>query len=243
MTAPDPSLPASPSGLLIIEKPEGVSSMGVCRKVRGSLVAGGAPKRIKVGHGGTLDPLATGVLVVLIGKATPLCDRVMAGEKEYLAEVDLSQFSTTDDREGERTLVSVAHPPSLETLRAACDLFLGVIPQRPPAYSAIKVQGRRAYDLARKGDAPVLPARPVVIHEIAITRYQWPIAALHIRCGKGVYIRSLARDLGAALSTGGMLQALCRTRVARCTIDRAIPLAAIPQPLRAEHLLDPAAFL
>ncbi len=242
MSNPASHTPVSPSGLLIIDKPEGPTSMGVCRKVRGSLVAGGAPKRVKVGHAGTLDPLATGVLVVLIGKATRLCDRLMAGEKEYLAEVDLSQFSTTDDREGQRTIIPVPTPPTSGLLRAACDQFVGTIQQRPPAYSAIKVDGRRAYHLARKGDAPDLPPRPVTIHAIDITAYEWPIATLRVRCAKGTYIRSLARDLGLALGTGGMLHALRRTRVGPFDLSRAIPLAALPQPLLQAHLLDPSEF-
>jgi len=239
---PGPS-PASPSGLLLVDKPEGITSMGVCRKVRGKLIAGGAPKRVKVGHAGTLDPLATGLLIILIGKATRLCAQFMSGEKEYLAEVDLSQFSTTDDREGERTVIDVPAPPAPEHLRAACARFIGTIQQRPPAYSAIKVDGRRAYDLARKGDAPELPARPIIIHAIDLTAYAWPLATLHIRCGKGTYIRSLARDLGSALGTGGMLHSLRRTRIGPFDLAGAIPLASIPEPLLQSRLLDPTPFL
>lgn len=228
--------PAGPTGVLVIDKPEGVTSMGVCRKIRGKLVAGGAPKRVKVGHGGTLDPLATGVLVVLVGKATRLCDVVMAGEKGYVAEVDLSQFSTTDDREGERTLVEVAEPPSIDAVRAACARFVGTIMQTPPAYSAISVGGRRAYDLARAGKPVELQARPITIHAIDVLSLSWPIATLDIRCGKGTYIRSLARDLGAALGTGGMLHALRRTRVGRWTLAEALSLKDVPEPLFQQHL-------
>jgi len=228
---------ASPTGLLIVDKPEGPTSMDVCRRVRARLRAGGAPKRVKVGHGGTLDPLATGVLVVLVGKATKLCDQIMAGEKRYLAEVDLSQSSTTDDREGERTVAEVERPPSREEVEAACARFVGTVEQVPPAYSAIKVDGERAYRRARAGDAPKLEARPVVIHAIELLQYEWPIATVDVRCGKGVYIRSLARDLGAALGVGGMLQSLRRTAVGEFTVDRATPLDDLPDPMMAKHLL------
>jgi tRNA pseudouridine55 synthase len=236
----NPQLPGpSPMGLLVIDKPEGITSMGVCRRVRGRLVAGGAPKRIKVGHGGTLDPLATGVLVVLIGKATRLCDRIMAGEKRYLAEVDLSRSSATDDREGQSTSVQITTPPTLEQVAAACSRFIGTIQQRPPAYSAIKIEGRRAYRLARAGEAPQLQPRPVTIHWIELLAYSWPVATLDVRCAKGTYIRSLARDLGGALTGAGMLLSLRRTAVGPFTIERSTPLAALPDPLRQSDLLPP----
>lgn len=231
--------PAGPSGVLLVDKPEGPSSMAVCRRVRWLLVRGGAPKRVKVGHGGTLDPLASGVLVIMVGPATRLCESVMQGAKQYVTDIDLSQFSSTDDREGERTVVEVARPPSLEAIRGACDMLTGVIQQRPPAFSAIKVEGRRAYDLARAGAAPELAARPVVVHGIAIDAYAWPMLRLTIDCGKGTYIRSIARDLGLRLGTGGMLASLRRTRSGRVSLERAMPLAALPEPLTQTHLLDP----
>jgi tRNA pseudouridine55 synthase len=227
----------SPTGLLIIDKPEGITSMGVCRKVRGKLVAGGAPKRVKVGHGGTLDPLATGVLVVLVGKATRLCDRIMVGEKRYLADVDLSQSSTTDDREGERTPAQVASPPTRDAVAAACARFVGTIMQRPPAYSAIKVEGKRAYRLARGGEPPKLEPRPVLIHTINLVAYEWPIATIDVRCGKGTYIRSLARDLGELLTGAGMLLTLRRTEVGEFAIDRAMKVSDLPKVLSQADLL------
>jgi tRNA pseudouridine55 synthase len=233
---------ATPSGILNIDKPEGLTSMAVCRKVRWLLVQGGAPKRIKVGHGGTLDPLATGVLVILIGKATRLCDRIMTGEKRYRAEVDLAHTSTTDDREGVLVPVPVATLPSLQAVQAACSRFVGTIEQTPPAYSAIWIDGERAYDLARKahreqGDLPILQSRPVTIHAIDIIEYVFPRLIIDIRCGKGTYIRSLARDLGRTLATGGMLAALRRTQVGEFTIDASVPLAALPSKLTHADLL------
>lgn len=227
----------TPFGLLIIDKPEGITSMGVCRKVRAKLVAAGAPKRVKVGHGGTLDPLATGLLVILIGKATRLCNQIMAGEKRYLAEIDLSRSSTTDDREGETTPAPPASPPTRDQVQAACKTFLGVIQQSPPAYSAIKIGGQRAYKLARAGDPQKIAARPVHIHTIDILAYAWPALTLDIRCGKGVYIRSLARDLGLALTGAGMLLSLRRTAVLPFTIEQARPLASLPDILTQPDLL------
>jgi tRNA pseudouridine55 synthase len=224
-------------GLLIIDKPVGPSSMAACARVRAALRRGGAPKRVKVGHGGTLDPLASGVLVILCGKATPMCNRVMAGAKRYEARVDLSAFSTTDDREGERTEVAVPTPPSLDAVCTAAAGFVGETLQRPPAFSAMKVGGQRAYALARKGKAVELEPRRVVIESIDVLAYEWPYVQLDVCCGKGVYIRSLARDLGTALGTGGTLDALRRTAVGSFSIDRATELDALPESLTQADLL------
>ncbi|MBK7404897.1 MAG: tRNA pseudouridine(55) synthase TruB [Phycisphaerales bacterium] len=234
----DPRQPTTPVGLLIIDKPRGPTSMSVCRVVKAKLRRGGAPKSVKVGHGGTLDPLATGVVVVLIGRAaTRLCDQIMAGEKRYTAEVDLAHRSTTDDLEGELTEINLLRAPSPEEVRAACGRFLGTIDQIPPAHSAIWIEGERAYDLARAGKDPQMKARPVTIHAIDILDYAFPRLTLDVRCAKGTYIRSLARDIGAALGAGGMLTALRRTAVGPFTLDQALTLDAVPEPLLQEHLL------
>jgi tRNA pseudouridine55 synthase len=243
----DPNNPPllKPTGLLVIDKPLRLTSMAVCRKVKWLLMQGGAPKKVKVGHGGTLDPLATGVLVVLIGRATRLCDQVMAGEKRYTTEIDLAHISTTDDREGTITPVPIATPPTLEEIRAVCDAQTGTIHQKPPAHSAVWIGGERAYNLARRAQRdpggphqpPEMTARLIDIHEITIVDYRFPLLSLDIRCGKGTYIRSLARDFGVALGTGGMLQNLRRTAVGRFTIEEAQALDALPNPLLDEHLL------
>lgn len=234
----DPRQPITPAGLLVIDKPLGMSSMSVCRVVKAKLRRGGAPKNTKVGHGGTLDPLATGVVVVLIGRAaTRLCDRIMAGEKRYTAEVDLAHRSTTDDREGELTEISVLRAPTREEVEAACARFVGTIDQAPPAHSAIWIDGERAYKLARAGEAPEMKPRPVTIHSIEILEYAFPRLVLDIRCAKGTYIRSLARDLGLALGAGGMLAGLRRTAVGEFTIGQAQTLDEVPEPLLEEHLL------
>lgn len=233
MSSQDPS---PLSALLILDKPEGLTSMTICRVIRRRLVNAGAPKRVKVGHGGTLDPLATGLLVILIGKATKKCEEIMDGPKRYIAEVDLSCFSTTDDREGELIPVAIDVPPTVEQVHAACERFVGTIQQTPPIFSAMKVGGKRAYKLARAGEAPKMEPRPVTIHSIDIISYDFPIAAIDIRCGKGTYIRSLARDLGKALNTGGMLKSLRRTAVEPFTIEQAITLEDIPEILTREEL-------
>jgi len=232
----DPNQSPGPTGVLVIDKAYGRTSTSVCTVVKARLRAGGAPKRVKVGHGGTLDPLASGILVILIGKATKLCDEVMAGEKAYLAEVDLGVTSPTDDLESEPVPTPGAQPVTREGIERACEKFIGRIDQRPPAHSAVKIGGKRAYHLARAGDKPEPEARPVDIHEIELRAFEWPRATLHIRSGKGVYIRSLARDLGEALGVGGMLAGLQRTKVGRFTIDESITLDALSDPLTQEHL-------
>ncbi|MDQ7012782.1 MAG: tRNA pseudouridine(55) synthase TruB [Planctomycetota bacterium] len=231
-------IPTNPVGLLIVDKPRGPTSMHVCRIVKAKLRRGGAAKRVKVGHGGTLDPLATGVVVVLIGRAaTRLCDEVMAGEKRYVAEVDLGHRSTTDDAEGELTAISLLRAPSREEVEAVCARFVGVIEQKPPAHSAIWIDGQRAYKLARAGDAPEMKARPVEVHSIEVVEYEFPRLVLDVRCGKGTYIRSLARDIGGAIGGGGMLAGLRRTAVGGFTIERAVGLDDLAEPLLQEHLL------
>ncbi|MFG0258498.1 MAG: tRNA pseudouridine(55) synthase TruB [Phycisphaerales bacterium JB043] len=202
------------NGILVVDKPLGLTSAAVCRKVRA--LTGGA----KVGHAGTLDPLATGVLVLCLGTATKRIDSIMGTSKRYHTTIDLSAFSTTDDAEGERTQIDVMTPPTLEGVRSACKSFVGQIEQRPPVFSAVHVDGKRSYKTARNAeregalDAVERPsAKRVTIHSIEILRYEWPELELDITSGKGVYIRSIARDLGEALGTGGMLTSLRRTAV------------------------------
>ncbi|TVQ33267.1 MAG: tRNA pseudouridine(55) synthase TruB [Phycisphaeraceae bacterium] len=213
------------NGVLVVDKPLGVTSAAVCRRVR--RITGGA----KVGHAGTLDPLATGVLVVCLGEATKRVPELMAGEKGYLAEVDLSAFSTTDDMEGDPTPVEVSpgSEPGRGDVERVCAAFVGEIMQTPPVFSAIKMGGRSAYKLARAGEAPEMKARPALIHAIEVLAYEWPVVTIDVRCAKGTYIRSLARDIGVKLGTGGRLQSLRRTRVGPYTIDDAIALEEIPE--------------
>ena len=231
-----------PAGILVIDKPIGPTSMQVCANLRWRLKQGGAPKRVKVGHAGTLDPLASGVLVVMVGRATRLCDRVMAGEKEYVATVDLSATSATDDAEGPVTPVEGFAAPARGAVDAALAGFLGEIKQAPPAFSAVHIQGQRAYDLARRGKidsaSTLLGLRSVRIDEIEVESYDGPSLVVRVRCGKGVYIRSLARDLGKALGVGGYLTGLRRTRVGRFGIAEARGMKDLPQVLTQADLSD-----
>ncbi|MDZ4754639.1 MAG: tRNA pseudouridine(55) synthase TruB [Phycisphaerae bacterium] len=219
-------------GVLVVDKPEGITSFGVVARVR--RCAGG----IRTGHAGTLDPLATGVLVLALGQATKSIDQLMATDKRYRTIVDLSAFTTTDDREGERTEVLVGTPPSEASVREAAGRFVGSIEQRPPVFSAMKVKGRRASALARAGETPVMAPRVVRIDAVDVVRYEWPQVELDVRCGKGTYIRSLARDLGTALGTGGHCATLRRTAVGPFTDAIAVPFAAIPNPLTETDVLS-----
>lgn len=222
---------SSLAGLIILDKPIGWSSMKAVAHVRRR--AGG----VRTGHAGTLDPLATGVLVLALGSATKLIERMMATEKRYRTTIDLSAFTTTDDREGERTEVAITEPPSRERVVAALRSFTGTILQRPPAFSAMKVGGRRAYKLARRGEVVELAPRPVVVHAIEVLGYAFPLLELDIHCGKGTYIRSIARDLGTHLGTGGHCAAIRRTAVGPWTESMARTVESLPDTITEADLL------
>ena len=194
----------------------------------------------KTGHAGTLDPLATGVLVLALGKATKSIDQIMATDKRYATVIDLTAFTTTDDLEGERIEVSIAQPPTEAAVRATLLNFTGRIMQRPPQRSAIKVAGRRAYALSRRGETVDLPPRPVDVYCLEIRRYDWPELQLYVHCGKGTYIRSLARDIGEALGTGGHCHSLRRLAVGPFVEEAARSLDQVPQPLTEEDLIPVA---
>ena len=206
-------------GILNVNKPAGLSSARVVAKVKRLL-----PRGTKIGHAGTLDPFATGVLLLLVGKATKLCERLMDQPKQYEATVKLGGTTPTDDPESPETPTPGAQPVSREQIEAALKPFVGPILQRPPAYSALKVGGRRAYDLARKGHDVELKPRTVNVYAIELLNYAWPFARIRIDCGRGTYIRSIARDLGEALGVGGHLTALVRTRVGEHSIADAVTL-------------------
>jgi tRNA pseudouridine55 synthase len=213
-------------GFFAIDKPAGPTSHDVVASVRRRVGRG-----VKIGHAGTLDPFARGVLVVCAGPATRLADYVQAQPKQYRAVVRLGATSTTDDPDGEITptppgLVpptrsdhgELAAPlggerPAEADVRRAVAGFVGEIDQVPCSHSAVHVDGQRAYKLARAGREVTLPSRRVVIHAIDVLRWDWPILELDVRCGSGTYIRALARDIGSALNVGGYCQALTRTAV------------------------------
>jgi tRNA pseudouridine55 synthase len=218
-------------GVLVLDKPSGITSMTAVAMVRRR--AGG----VKTGHAGTLDPLATGVLVIALGHATRSIDRLMATDKRYRTAIDLSAFTTTDDLEGERSEVAVAQPPSMDAVRTALHRFIGEVRQRPPAFSAVKVAGQRAYKLARKGEAPVIEPRLVFVYELSLVNYAWPRLELDIRCAKGFYVRSLARDLGEALGVGGHCVSIRRTAVGPFTLEMSKRPDDLPERLSQSDLI------
>ncbi|MEU8340329.1 tRNA pseudouridine synthase B [Actinomadura meyerae] len=199
------------SGLVIVDKPAGWTSHDVVGKMRR------LAKTRRVGHAGTLDPMATGVLVLGVGKATRLLGHLALTEKGYDATIRLGQSTNTDDAEGETTATASAAAVSDEALAAGVAALTGPIQQVPPQVSAIKVNGERAYKMARKGEDVALAARPVTVHSFTITgvRREGDLIDVDasVSCSSGTYIRALARDLGASLGCGGHLTALRRTRV------------------------------
>ena len=218
-------------GLIVVDKPLGLSSMDVVRYVRRA--AGGC----KTGHAGTLDPLATGVVICCLGKATKSVESLMGRPKVYETVVDLSAFTTTDDREGERLEVQVDQAPTHEQVRQVLGEFMGEIEQTPPVYSAVHINGQRAYKLARKGQAVDMPTKTVRIDAIDLLDFAWPMLTLRIVCGRGTYIRSLGRDIGDKLNTGGHLASLRRTAVGDYTLEHAHSIERFEQEVKQEDLL------
>ncbi|MFO7899328.1 MAG: tRNA pseudouridine(55) synthase TruB [Planctomycetota bacterium] len=224
-----------PFGFLNVDKPPKRTSHQAVAAVRRNV-----PDGTKVGHAGTLDPLATGVLVICVGPATRLGEHVQRRPKRYRAEITLGATSTTDDLEGTVTPTPDARPADAGRARAVLGRFVGEIEQTPPAHSAVHVEGSRAYRLARRGERPDLPARPVAIHHIEPLRYEWPILEIDVRCSAGTYIRSLARDVGAAVGVGGYCSALTRTEVGPFTLGDAVALDEV-EPAR--DLIEPTVAL
>ncbi len=218
-------------GLLVLDKPSGITSRDAVDRAEGWF-----PRSTRVGHTGTLDPLATGVLVLCVGAATRLTEYVQRMSKTYLTTVCLGARSDTDDADGSVTPVDGAVAPPREDVERCLAGFVGEIDQVPPAFSAAKVTGRRAYDLARRGEAVGLAARRVRIDGIDVRRFEYPELELEVRCGKGTYIRSLARDLGERLGCGGLVRVLRRTRVGPFRPEDAVPLDAPPESARARLL-------
>jgi tRNA pseudouridine55 synthase len=216
------------NGLLVIDKPGGMTSRDVVNRAQRWFAKG-----TKLGHTGTLDPLATGVLVLCVGAATRLAEFVQAMGKGYAARVRLGARSDTDDADGTVVPVDGLTPPTVEQVRAALAPFVGVIQQLPPAYSALKVAGRRAHELARKGAEVKLDPRAVNVHGIELVNYAWPWLDITVECGKGTYIRSLARDVGDTLGVGGLVQTLRRTHVGPFTADSGLSLDATAEQARA----------
>ena len=211
-------------GLLLIDKPSGWTSFDVVNYVRKQVatVNGTKPKNTKVGHTGTLDPLATGLLVLLIGKDyTRRAGEFSKLDKTYEVTMKLGEVSATGDREGQIEVVSNT-VPSLEAILEALETFQGDIMQVPPAFSAMKINGQRAYKLARAGKSVELEARPTTIYKNELTSYEYPLVKFTSEVGSGTYIRSLVEDIGKALGTGAYMSDLRRTKVGQFDIADAV---------------------
>jgi len=208
-------------GWVVLDKPIGPSSTQALGKVRWIFEAA------KGGHGGTLDPLASGVLPIALGEATKLIPFAMDGTKQYEFAVRWGAATATDDLEGSVVATS-PHRPAESAIRAALPAFEGEIEQLPPAFSAIKIDGKRAYELARAGEEVVLQSRKILIHKLEyLESPDADTARFRVTCGKGTYVRSLARDLAKALGTVGHVTELRRTRVGKFTLESAISLARL----------------
>lgn len=221
--------------ILLVDKPEGISSFGVVARVRRRLseeagtvsvkgkdgVVREKRKKVKVGHTGTLDPFATGLLVLLIGKGTKRANEFLKLNKEYIATVRLGATSTTGDPEGEVTVVRDVRVPSRVDVEKAVEKFVGETEQKVPSYSAVKINGERAYKLARAGKEVEMPVRKVRIDEIEILDYKWPDLTIRCQVSSGTYIRALGEDIGKELGVGGYLTALRRTQVGEWRIEEA----------------------
>ncbi len=211
------------NGVLVINKPQNWTSHDVVNKARGIL------QEKRIGHTGTLDPLATGVLVLCIGKATKIARYLESDDKEYTAELKLGTTTDTLDSAGSILETHEYHPPSRDEVQRALDRFRGNILQRPPAYSAIKVSGIPSYRLARQGTILEHEERPVTISAITLLEYRDPLIRFSVSCSKGTYVRSLCADIGATLGGGAHLTALVRTRSGRFRIEQAVDLEQLAQ--------------
>ena len=220
-------------GVMNLNKPAGLTSRQVVNIVQR------LARPAKVGHAGTLDPLATGVLVVCVGSATRLIEYVQRMPKRYHGTFLLGRFSTTEDIEGEVTELADPPQPSPTAVEDATRQFVGCIQQRPPAYSALKIEGRRAYKLARRGEAVELKPRPITIHSMDIVRYDYPELVLDIACGSGTYVRSLGRDLAEALGTAAVMSALERTAIGNFRVDEALDPGTLTDATWADHVQPP----
>ena len=209
------------NGFLLIDKPKGLTSFDVVANVKGRLHTD------KIGHCGTLDPLATGLLIICIGKATKLASFVSLARKTYLAEITLGAASTTYDSEGELTLVPTPSSVTLEMLENVIDSFRGQILQTAPAYSALKHRGKPLYKYARQGTAVPAKERTVEIDSLDILEFSFPLLRIKVSCGSGTYIRSLAHDIGQRLGCGGYISALRRTAIGHHHVERALTLESL----------------
>lgn len=229
------------NGILLVDKPKGWTSFDVVGKVRRMVHTSSFntsnKKRFPIGHTGTLDPLATGLLVILLGNYTKQAMSLTKLDKTYEVTMCLGKTSTTGDAEGEITDIS-HDQPTLEAVKSALQQFVGDTMQVPPAFSAIKINGQRAYKLARNGKAPELAARPIHIERITLTNYTYPLVEFTAEVSSGTYIRSLVEDLGKTLKTGAYMSDLRRTKVGTFDIKHAVVMDGLTPEIIAGSLLQ-----
>ncbi len=227
--------------ILYIDKPLEWTSFDVVKRVRGVLLHRLHRKKMKVGHAGTLDPLATGVMVVVTGKSTKLIEQLQAGVKEYVATIQLGATTPSYDLETEIDATYPTEHITREAVDAILPDFIGRIEQVPPAFSACKVDGKRAYDMARKGKEVELKPKILVIDEIEVEEFASDKMTLRLRivCSKGTYIRALARDIGKALNSGGHLIALRRTRVGDMRVEDCLTVEQAVELIRTTDITIP----
>lgn len=210
--------------IILIDKPAGLSSFGVVARVRRRL-SEQAGKKIKVGHTGTLDPFATGLLILLVNKATKLSNQFLKLDKWYEATICLGKTSTTGDPEGEIIEQNTEKVPTLEEVKTVVNQFVGQITQTVPTFSAVKINGQRAYQLARRGEEVVMPTRQIEIYSLEILSYNYPELIIRTHVSSGTYIRTLGEDIGKALGVGAYLTSLRRTQVGDYQIKNAVKLS------------------
>lgn len=220
--------------ILAVDKPVGWTSFDVVKRLRSSLLRRLHRKKFKVGHAGTLDPLASGLMIITTGRATKLIESLQAGVKEYVATLALGSTTPSFDLETEIDATYPTAHITRELIDSVLPSFHGTIEQVPPAFSACKIDGQRAYEMARRGEAVDLKPKILVIDEIEVTDFDDAAMTLTLRivCSKGTYIRALARDIGEALGSGAHLTALRRTRVGDLTVDRAMAVSAAADLIR-----------
>lgn len=217
-------------GILLVYKPPGMTSMDVLRDLKRAYGVNskgkGKGKKLKIGHGGTLDPAAEGLLVIALGSYTKRLSEYLADDKVYSTVVNLSHFTTTDDAEGdiEDEEFKIDKIPNDDDIKEVVSSMIGEIEQVPSKFSAIKIKGKRAYELAREGKEVDMKSRKITIHSIDILDYSFPDLSLRVSCSKGTYIRTLGRDIGTKLKTGGHLTKLVREKSGSFQLKNAISL-------------------
>ena len=225
--------------IIYIDKPLHWTSFDAVKRIRGTLTRRLKVKKLKVGHAGTLDPLATGVMIICTGKATKRIDELQAGVKEYIATIALGATTPSFDLETEIDATYPTDHITKELVEETLTRFTGEIKQVPPAFSACKVDGKRAYKMARKGQEVELKAKLLVIDEIELLEYSPTSIVVRVVCSKGTYIRALARDIGQALNSGGHLTALRRTRVGNISIDQCMAVEQAIDMLQNAEVVMP----